>query len=774
MYMNIDIETYSEIDLPSAGVHAYAQDPSFEVLLFTYLYDKELITLTGEELLANTDVIEMLYDPKVTKTAWNASFEITCLSSYLGKQLDSSQWRCTMVQARALDLPGRLGMCAKVLGVEEKKAGIQLIKYFSMPCRPTKKNGGRTRNLPEHDPEAWQEYIDYNRQDVRTEAAILAALSQAPIPEEEQALWIVDQEINGRGVLLDHVLIDEALKTSESLTEKLTCEARELTGLDNPNSPAQIKQYIEDKEGITVASISKAEVAKLLESDISDSTRRLLEIRQQLGKSSVAKYTAMKAASCPDGRSRGLLQFYGASRTGRWAGRRVQVQNLPRNNMEGLAQARELLRYGNGESLDLIYENAQDVLSQLVRTAFIAKPGHVFHVADFSAIEARVLAWIAGEDWRIEAFNKGRDIYCETASRMFGVPVEPHGVNGHLRSKGKVAELACIAKGEKVLTHVGLAPIEDVTTKHKVWDGNNWVTHSGVIYKGIRGTMYYAGLKATPEHLVWVRGKKEPIRLWDAQHDERRLERTEANGKPLQYGRWSRKGRRRCFTFTKNHVYDIMNCGPNNRFTVSGVLVHNCGYGGSVGALKAMGAEREGLSEGELMGMVDSWRNASPRITQYWRDINDAALRAMQSNKPVNMQYGTSFYHHDGRLKLGLPSGRALTFNEPAIGEGRWGQDALFFSTLHQASWVREQTYGGKLTENMVQATARDCLAEALMRLERYKVVMHVHDEVVIEHPADDEGALDRILEILAQPIDWAPGLKLEAEGFTCSYYQKD
>ena len=387
--MNIDIETYSEIDLPSAGVHAYATDPSFEVLLFTYLYDDELITLTGEDLLANAEVIEWLYNPKVIKTAWNASFEITCLSSFLGKQLDSSQWRCTMVQARALDLPGRLGMCAKVLGVEEKKAGIQLIKFFSMPCRPTKKNGGRTRNLPEHDPEAWQEYIDYNRQDVRTEAAILAALSQSPILEEEQALWLADQEINGRGVLLDHVLIDEALKTSDSLTERLMSEARELTGLDNPNSPAQIKQYIEDTEGITVASISKAEVTRLLESDISDSTRRLLEIRQQLGKSSVAKYTAMKAASCPDGRSRGLLQFYGASRTGRWAGRRVQVQNLPRNNMEGLAQARELLRYGNGESLDLIYENAQDVLSQLVRTAFIAKPGHVLHVADFSAIEAR-------------------------------------------------------------------------------------------------------------------------------------------------------------------------------------------------------------------------------------------------------------------------------------------------------------------------------------------------------------------------------------------------
>lgn len=648
-HVSIDIETYSSVDLAKSGVYAYASSPDFEILICTYgTSPDDLRTIQGHEaVLSDPDFLALILDPKIIKCAFNAAFERVCLSMALGRTLDPAQWSCTMVLALSLGLPSSLSeVSALLLPQEERKMreGKALINYFSKPCAPTRSNGGRTRNLPGHDPDKWSLYVAYNRRDVIAEMAIRKKLDAFPLIDNETRMYALDQEINDRGIAIDQTLVAQAIAFNESLTTRLTKRARSLTGLDNPMSVSQLKDWIEETEGIEVDSLTKKSIPAIQDAASESETVEVLDIRKTLAKSSVAKYQAVERALCPDGRVHGLLQFNGASRTGRWAGRLVQVQNLPQNHLDELDDVRTILRSGDFESLELIYDNPADVLSQLIRTAFIPKDGHHFIVADYSAIEARVIAWMAGESWRQKVFAEGGDIYCASASKMFGVPVVKHGINGHLRQKGKIAELAL-------------------------------------------------------------------------------------------------------------------------------------GYGGSVGALKQMGALEMGLSEDELQPLVSQWRGANTKITELWRDIESAAIQAVRDGQPTKAAC-VSFSVSRGFLFMRLPSGRSLAYAKPAIKENRFGRPALVYQESNQTSrkWGASETYGGKLTENAVQAIARDCLATAMYRLnhEGFNIVMHIHDEVVIEAPLDSECTLERASQIMGRAIDWAPGLLLRADGYTCTYYQKD
>ena len=646
--LSIDIETYSGTDLTKSGVYRYVEDPDFDILLLASAFNDdpvEVIDLT--ERTIPESLITALFDPFVVKTAYNAAFEITCLNRWfrthwhVTRKLLVNQWEDTMILAAAVGLPRSLGEVAKVLklGDEAQKdtAGKNLIKYFSMPCKPTKTNGQRTRNLPEHAPDKWERYIEYNRQDVVVERAIRNALLRYRPDETEYDAWVLDQQINARGVMVDMQLVEQAIAMSDAHKEACTAEAIRLTGLANPNSVAQLKEWLE------VESLTKLDVADMLKVSEGD-RKRVLELRQELGKSSVKKYEAIRNSVCEDNRVRGLFQFYGANRTGRWAGRLVQLQNLPQNHITDLDGAREVLASGDALAMETLYGSVPDNLSQLLRTVLVAPEGCTFAVADFAAIEARVIAWLAGEQWRQDVFRNGGDIYCASASQMFHVPVEKHGVNGHLRQKGKVAELAL-------------------------------------------------------------------------------------------------------------------------------------GYGGSTGAMINMGALRMGLTEDELPDIVTKWREASPNIVKLWRDVENAAMLAVKYGEDTELHHGIRIFRSGKLMHIKLPSGRCIRYYAPHLTMNKFGRESIGYQAYDNGKWGQAETFGGKLTENIVQAIARDCLRDAMLAVSKVypDIVMHIHDEMVVEIPSERrDGALKEICSIMGAPIPWAPGLLLRADGYTTDYYKKD
>lgn len=800
--LSIDIESYSSVNLAKSGVYRYAEAPDFEVLLFGYSADGapvKVVDLTAGETLP-ADVRSALTDPAVTKWAFNAQFERVCLSRYLGyptgQYLDPSSWHCTMVWAATLGLPLSLEGVGAVLGLEKQKLkeGKDLIRYFCTPAKA--RDGSLIRHYPTDAPEKWSLFKAYNLRDVETEMSIQQKLSKFPVTESEWRNYTLDQQINDRGIMLDRTLVTQAIRCDERFKRTHMEQARSVTGLDNPNSPVQLKAWLA-KKGVEANSLSKAAVAEMLEKADGE-VELALSLRQELAKSSVKKYTAMQVVVGSDDRARGLIQFYGANRTGRYAGRLIQVQNLPQNHLPDLDTTRALVRSGNTDAVEMLYDSVPLVLSELIRTAFVPKPGCRFYVADFSAIEARVIAWYAGETWRMDLFRSGGDIYCQSASQMFHVPVEKHGVNGHLRQKGKIAELACIAEGQLVLTDVGLVPIEKVTPKMKLWDGESWVSHGGVIYKGRKGVITYEGLTATPDHLVWVEGQSRPIQFGAAAACGAHLIQTGNGEQPIRLGGNNQPGG----TVERGHelhlttvgmpkavvqadgycetavqrtsVYDIRNAGKHHRFTVSGHLVHNCGYGGSVGALKAMGALNYGLQEEELKPLVDAWRLSNPHITKFWWDVDKAASICVRE-RTATETHGIRFYYQSGMMFVELPSGRRLVYVKPKMGLNRFGNESVTYEGVgEQKKWLRLESYGPKFVENIVQATARDILAEAMLRLNAagYRIVMHVHDEVVIEAPPDT--SLEDICSVMGQTPTWASGLLLRADGYVCDYYKKD
>jgi DNA polymerase len=651
----VDIETFSSVEIKKAGASRYTEAPDFEILLVAYAWDNgpvqlmDLVRRSGsrraderldwvEELLV---IKTALLDPSVVKVAHNSAFERAAFSRWLGVDLPPEQWEDTMVLAAYNGLPLSLEGCGSALGLEAQKIreGTLLINYFCKPCKPTKSNGQRTRNLPEHAPDKWERFGRYCTRDVEVCQAIWQRLARFPVTDFERRIWALDARINERGVMVDQELAAAAVDVDKAYKAECMEEMQRLTGLDNPGSVVQLKGWLETR-GLFPESLDKEAVAGLLDEAKDPTTIRVLQLRQLLGKTSTKKYEAMLAAAGADSRIRGLTQYYGASRTGRWAGRMVQLQNLPQNHLAAIGSVRELVRQRDLETLEMIYGNVTDVLSQLIRTALIAKPGHTFLVADFSAIEARVTAFLAGEQWRLDVFSAGGDIYCSSASQMFHVPVEKHGVNKHLRQKGKVAELAC-------------------------------------------------------------------------------------------------------------------------------------GYGGGVNALKAFGADKMGLTETEMQEIVDNWRAASPTIPRFWREAEKAARAALENpGKTAQMRCGVKYRKDGEALRCELPSGRRLSY---------WGAHLEDGSIVYMGQggtsgggWVKKETWGGKLVENIVQAYARDCLAVSMDRLAAagFQICFHVHDEVVAEAPAGSRW--EDMAAIMGQPIDWAPGLLLRADGYDTPFYMKD
>ena len=659
--LSIDIETYSDIPLQKSGVYRYCESPNFEILLFGYSADSgpvQVVDLAcGEKIPA--DVLDALTDDAVTKWAFNASFERVCLSRYLrdlgisldpfhdkhplsqevARFLNPESWRCSMVWAATMGLPLSLEGVGSVLGLEKQKLteGKELIKFFCQPCAPTKTNGQRTRNRPFHAPDKWDAFKRYNLRDVETEMGIQQRLAKFPVPDQVWEEYHIDQEINDRGVRLDMELVRSAIDMDTRSRHELTTAMKRMTALENPNSVQQMKQWLSDN-GMETESLDKKAVAELLK-DAPAELREVLSLRQQLAKSSVRKYQAMENTVCSDSRARGMFQFFGAARTGRFSGRNIQLQNLPQNHLPDLAEARALVRAGDFAAVKLLYEDVPDTLSQLIRTAFIPKDGAQFLVADFSAIEARVIAWYAGETWRQKVFEKGGDIYCASASQMFKVPVEKHGINGHLRQKGKIAELAL-------------------------------------------------------------------------------------------------------------------------------------GYGGSVGALKAMGAIEMGLTEDELPPLVDAWRQSNPRIVEFWWAVDRAVMEAVRY-KHSTSSYGLTFSCRSGMLFITLPSGRNLAYVKPKIGTNKFGGECITYEGVGATKkWERLDSYGPKFVENIVQATARDILCYAMRTLRCCSIVMHIHDELVIE--ADPSMSLDAVCEQMGRTPPWATGLLLRADGYATPFYKKD
>ena len=640
--LSIDLETYSSVDLGKSGVYKYAESEDFEILLFAYsINDGEVkvMDLANGEIIPE-EILSALSDESVEKWAFNANFERVCLSRFLGKRLKPQGWYCTMIWSAYLGLPLSLEKVGEVLKLDKQKMneGQALIRYFSTPCKPTKTNGMRIRNLSHHDLEKWSTFKEYNQRDVETEMAIKKKLSAFPMSHSEWENYWIDQNINDRGILIDEVLVDSAIKFDGILREENMDRAIELTGLENPNSPLQLKEWL-NKKGLEIDSLAKKDVESALKNTEGD-IKEVLELRQELSKSSVRKYDAMKNVKGKDNRARGLIQFYGANRTGRYSGRLIQVQNLRRNNLKDLDLARSLVKNRDYETMEILYESPSDILSQLIRTAFIAKEGTRFIISDFSAIEARVLAWLAGEQWVLDAFENGEDIYCRTASRMFGVPVEKHGVNGHLRQKGKIATLAC-------------------------------------------------------------------------------------------------------------------------------------GYQGALGALKAMGGIEMGLSEDELQSIVDSWREANPNIVSLWWDIDSVVKRVVKTRTKEKYKSLVISYEK-GILFIELPSKRRLAYPKAKIGTNRFGGESIVYEGIVVGNkWDKIESYGGKFVENIVQAIARDILAEAMMRLEKkgFNIVMHIHDEVVIE---SDSSSIEEVNQIMSFVPEWAPGLILDADGFESKFYKKD
>ena len=901
----IDVETYSSVDISTSGAYKYVQAPDFQIMLFAYAFNDEevkIIDFMNGEYLPQ-EVNEALNDPKIIKTAFNANFERNAIEAdTFDIYCPPEEWQCTMVKALTMGLPGSLGMVGKAMHFEEDKQkmkeGKALIQYFCKPCKPTKANSERTRNLPEHDPEKWEIFKTYCIQDVEVERDIRNKLSIYPTTDTEQRLWELDQRINDRGVGTDLVIIEKAIECDANYSIRLRNEAIEITGLSNPNSAAQLKKWIGERIGHEVTSLTKESVPVLLEEADDENVIRILELRKLMAKTSIKKYQTMKNARCEDGRVRGLLQFYGANRTGRWAGRLVQVQNLPQNHLPDLDDARNCIRDGKFDDVEFLYDSVPDTLSQLIRTAFIPREGNRFIVADFSAIEARVIAWFAGEKWRMDVFKTHGKIYEASASQMFHVPIESVKKGSDLRARGKIAELACIAENQLVLTNQGLVKIQNVTTNMMVWDGLEFVKHEGVIYKGVKEVITYDGLTATKDHLVWVGGQSgaiqfgiaassgahiiqsgnsgQPIRicennkprekmvknveplpsfntmhkLWKNSMGEfrqsylRKIKRmpnllqtkknTKMAGQKI-YGcktemyklercklfkLWGTRDRIQihlCFRggvvddrklwITKKRdgvrqnkykwplrawksslgntptelcqstkVYDIANCGPRNRFTVSNKLVHNCGYGGGRGALIAMDKNKD-IPEDNLDKLIKDWRNANTNIVKFWWDCDKAAKKAVSEKTTVSMQFGLKFIYAPGVLFIQLPSGRKLSYIRPKIADGKFGKPIITYEGMEQTTkqWTTLDTYGPKLVENIVQATARDCLAEAMFKVEKagYDIVMHVHDEIITDVPKN-KGSLKEVNAIFGEPIAWAPGLPLSADGYETDYYKKD
>lgn len=659
--ISIDIETYSGNDLNKCGVYKYVQHPDFDILLFGYAVDGGEVHVVdlakGEEI--PEEILAALSDEAVTKWAFNSNFERICLSEWLrrnrpehfssysvegdsvGEYLDPRGWKCSMIWSAYMGLPLSLAGVGAVLGLEEQKLkeGKDLIRYFCVPCKPTKSNGGRTRNLPEHDPEKWELFKFYNRRDVEVEQSIQKKLHNFMVPDFVWEEFWLDQEINDRGILLDLTLVRNAIALDEISKDKLSDAMKDITELENPNSVAQMKQWLSD-QGVKAESLGKKDVAKMIaDEDIDENVTEALRLRQQLAKSSVKKYQAMQTAVCNDGRARGMFQFYGANRSGRWAGRIIQLQNLPQNHMDDLEQARGLVRNGDYEALAMLYDSVPNVLSELIRTAFVAGEGNKFCVADFSAIEARVLSWLAGERWRTDVFVNNGDIYCASASAMFGVPVEKHGQNAELRQKGKIAELAL-------------------------------------------------------------------------------------------------------------------------------------GYGGSVGALKSMGAIDMGLTEEELQPLVDSWRSANPNIVRFWWDVDRAVKKAVKQREPSELK-GIRFECRSGMLFITLPSGRRLAYVKPRMSENRFGGESVTYEGVGGTKkWERIESYGPKFVENIVQAISRDILCYAMRTLSHCRICAHVHDELIIEIRKD--ASLAAICEQMGRTPPWAEGLVLRADGYETQFYKKD
>ena len=643
--LSIDIETYSDIPLQKTGVYRYCESPNFEILLFGYSIDSgpvQVVDLACGEHIPK-EVLAALEDDSVIKWAFNAAFERVCLSRYLGyptgEYLDPESWHCSMVWAATMGLPLSLEGVGAVLGLEKQKLteGKELIKYFCQPCLPTKANGQRTRNRPFHAPDKWELFKRYNARDVEAEMGIQQKLSKFPVLPQVWEEYDIDQEINDRGVRIDMELVEQAIQMDARSRQELTDAMKRMTALENPNSVQQMKQWLSDN-GMETDSLGKKVVAELLKTAPPE-LAEVLTLRQQLAKSSVRKYQAMEKTVCSDNRARGMFMFYGANRTGRFSGRNIQLQNLPQNHLPDLAEARALVRSGDFDAVELLYEDVPDTLSQLIRTAFIPRDGAQFLVADFSAIEARVIAWFARETWRQEVFAKGGDIYCASASQMFKVPVEKHGINGHLRQKGKIAELAL-------------------------------------------------------------------------------------------------------------------------------------GYGGSVGALKAMGALEMGLTEEELPHLVDAWRQSNPNIVKFWWAVDRAVMEAVRY-KHTTTDYGLTFSCRSGMLFITLPSGRKLAYVKPKVGTNKFGGECITYEGIGSTKkWERLDSYGPKFVENIVQATARDILCYAMRTLRCCSIVMHIHDELVIE--ADPHMSLDVVCEQMGRTPPWAKGLLLRADGYVTPFYKKD
>ncbi len=657
--LSIDLETYSDVDISKSGAYKYAESDNFEILLFGVSVDNEPVVVydltAGDEI--PTEILAALSDDNVTKWAFNASFERVCLSNWLRKHhpeyfktyksegdpvqnyLDPTSWKCTLVWSAYMGLPLSLEGVGAVLKLQDQKMkeGKDLIKYFCCPCKPTKVNGGRTRNLPEHAPDKWEIFKAYNRRDVEVELAIKQKLLKFPVPDTVWSEYHIDQEINDRGIMLDMDMVENAIAFDEKSKSSLMISMQNITNLDNPNSVAQMKQWLSEN-GIETESLGKKDVAGLIKETDGDITAAL-KLRLQLAKSSVKKYQAMQNAVCKDGRAHGMFQFYGANRSGRWAGRLIQLQNLPQNHMPDLEEARELVRIGDYDTLDMLYDDIPDTLSQLIRTAFIARPGYKFIVSDYSAIEARVLAHLAGEAWRSKVFAEGKDIYCASASQMFGVPVEKHGVNSHLRQKGKIAELAL-------------------------------------------------------------------------------------------------------------------------------------GYGGSVGALKSMGALEMGLTEEELQPLVDSWRTSNPMITAFWWDVDKAVKTTIKQRVPTEVR-GIKFIYKSGMLFIKLPSGRSLSYVKPKIGENRFGSESVTYEGVGSTKkWERIESYGPKFVENIVQAVSRDLLCYAMHNLSNQQICGHVHDELIIECP--ENTTVNSITSVMGKSPDWMKDILIRGDGYDTKFYKKD
>ena len=794
--ITIDIETKSDKDISKCGVYAYTDTPYFDILLFAYSIDGQPVQVVdmanGEEIPEN--VLVALVDENVIKRAFNVNFERVCLSKYLRKNypqyfqsysidedtvgdfLNPESWHCSMIHARTLGLPSSLAEVGKVLGIEQQKMteGKALIKFFCVPYDTI--DGVPQFHNPKDYPEKWKIFKAYNKRDVEAELEIDRKLSRFPVPNFIWQEFYLDQEINDRGILVDMQLADKAIRLDAEAKEELTSEMKRLTGVENPNSVYQLLDWLET-QGYKSDSLGKAQVQELIKT-AKEPVKSVLQMRLQLSKSSVKKYQAMEAAKCKDNRVRGMFSFYGASRTGRFCSKIIQIQNLPQNHLPDLTEARELVKYGSFDSVQMLYDDVPDTLSQLIRTAFIPRQGMKFIVADFSAIEARVIAWLAGEEWRMKAFANGEDIYCASASKMFGVPVVKHGENGHLRQKGKVAELACIAEGQLVLTNHGLKPIERVSVSDKVWDGVKWIPHQGVIYKGKRNVISYDGLTATPDHLVWVEGRITPIPFGIATATGSQLVSTGNGAIALQYS-WKnhifaneKTADEVLISKSQSRVYDLKNAGPNHRFTVSGKLVHNCGYGGSVGAMKAMGADSLGLSDAELKQIVTDWREASPHITELWWAVDKAVKKAIKEKTSAET-HRLKFSYESGFLFIELPSGRRLAYAKPRIGENQFGGESVTYMGINaQKKWDRLETFGGKLTENICQSIARDLLMYSMQTLSHCFIVAHVHDEMIIE--ASKDMSLEEVCQQMARTPKWAKGLILRADGYECEFYKKD